>query len=106
MSVVGPRPLPASDVRDSKLAYLRVLSVTPGITGLWQVEGRRIPRPIAISHSMYLYRKLEHLAGYQDHPSHHGRGPGRNRNVDSESASKRMSLHLRLHGLVATTFYN
>ncbi len=43
MSVVGPRPLPASDVRDSKLAYLRVLSVTPGITGLWQVEGRQDP---------------------------------------------------------------
>ncbi len=43
MSVVGPRPLPACDVRDSKLAYLRVLSVTPGITGLWQVEGRQDP---------------------------------------------------------------
>jgi len=43
MSVVGPRPLPACDVRDSKLAYLRVLTVTPGITGLWQVEGRQDP---------------------------------------------------------------
>jgi exopolysaccharide biosynthesis polyprenyl glycosylphosphotransferase len=43
MSVVGPRPLPANDVRDSKLAYLRVLAVTPGITGLWQVQGRQDP---------------------------------------------------------------
>jgi len=43
MSVVGPRPLPAGDVRDSKLAYLRVLAVTPGVTGLWQVQGRHDP---------------------------------------------------------------
>jgi exopolysaccharide biosynthesis polyprenyl glycosylphosphotransferase len=43
MSIVGPRPLPARDVRDSKLAYLRVLAVTPGITGLWQVQGRQDP---------------------------------------------------------------
>jgi len=43
MSIVGPRPLPADDVRDSKLAYQRVLAVTPGITGLWQVQGREDP---------------------------------------------------------------
>jgi exopolysaccharide biosynthesis polyprenyl glycosylphosphotransferase len=43
MSVVGPRPLPVKDVRDSKLAYLRVLAVTPGVTGLWQVQGRHDP---------------------------------------------------------------
>ena len=43
MSVVGPRPLPAKDVRDSKLAYHRVLAVTPGVTGLWQVQGRQDP---------------------------------------------------------------
>ncbi|MGA3372600.1 MAG: sugar transferase [Terracidiphilus sp.] len=43
MSVVGPRPLPASDVRDSRLAYQRVLAVPPGITGLWQVQGRQDP---------------------------------------------------------------
>ena len=45
MSVVGPRPLPASDldVKVSKLAYLRVLAVTPGVTGLWQVQGRQDP---------------------------------------------------------------
>jgi exopolysaccharide biosynthesis polyprenyl glycosylphosphotransferase len=43
MSVVGPRPLPACDVRNSKLAYQRVLAVTPGVTGLWQVQGRQDP---------------------------------------------------------------
>jgi len=43
MSVVGPRPLPAKDVLDSKVAYHRVLAVTPGITGLWQVQGRQDP---------------------------------------------------------------
>jgi exopolysaccharide biosynthesis polyprenyl glycosylphosphotransferase len=43
MSVVGPRPLPAKDVRDSKLAYHRVLAVPPGVTGLWQVQGRQDP---------------------------------------------------------------
>ena len=43
MSVVGPRPLPAKDVLDSKLAYQRVFAVTPGITGLWQVQGRQDP---------------------------------------------------------------
>jgi lipopolysaccharide/colanic/teichoic acid biosynthesis glycosyltransferase len=43
MSVVGPRPLPAKDVKDSKLAYLRVLAVNPGVTGLWQVQGRQDP---------------------------------------------------------------
>jgi lipopolysaccharide/colanic/teichoic acid biosynthesis glycosyltransferase len=30
-------------VRDSKLAYQRVLAVTPGVTGLWQVQGRQDP---------------------------------------------------------------
>jgi exopolysaccharide biosynthesis polyprenyl glycosylphosphotransferase len=43
MSVVGPRPLPAGDVRDSKLSYLRVLTVPPGVTGLWQVQARQDP---------------------------------------------------------------
>jgi exopolysaccharide biosynthesis polyprenyl glycosylphosphotransferase len=43
MSVVGPRPLPACDVLGSKLAYQRVLAVTPGVTGLWQVQGRQDP---------------------------------------------------------------
>jgi exopolysaccharide biosynthesis polyprenyl glycosylphosphotransferase len=43
MSVVGPRPPLASEVREYKLGHLRRLSVTPGITGLWQVQARQDP---------------------------------------------------------------
>ena len=40
MSIVGPRPI----VKDEKKKYgknlKKVLSIKPGITGLWQVSGR------------------------------------------------------------------
>ena len=43
MSVVGPRPPLASEVRQYDIPHLRRLDVLPGITGLWQVEARQDP---------------------------------------------------------------
>uniref|UniRef100_E6QMK5 Putative Undecaprenyl-phosphate galactose phosphotransferase n=1 Tax=mine drainage metagenome TaxID=410659 RepID=E6QMK5_9ZZZZ len=43
MSVVGPRPPIASEVKQYQLSHLRRLDVTPGITGLWQVQARQDP---------------------------------------------------------------
>jgi len=43
MRVVGPRPPLASEVREYKLSHLRRLDVMPGVTGLWQVQGRQDP---------------------------------------------------------------
>ncbi len=43
MSIVGPRPPIASEVQEYKLSQLRRLDVTPGITGLWQVQARQDP---------------------------------------------------------------
>jgi exopolysaccharide biosynthesis polyprenyl glycosylphosphotransferase len=43
MSIVGPRPPLAAEVSKYDLNHLRRLIVTPGITGLWQVQGRQDP---------------------------------------------------------------
>jgi len=43
MSVVGPRPPLAEEVKEYELGHLRRLDVTPGITGLWQVQARQDP---------------------------------------------------------------
>ena len=41
MSLVGPRPPLPSEVEGYDLWHRRRLSMKPGITGLWQVRGRR-----------------------------------------------------------------
>ena len=43
MSVVGPRPPLAEEVKEYELSHLHRLDVTPGITGLWQVGARQDP---------------------------------------------------------------
>ena len=40
MSLVGPRPHPIDDVGRYKADAYRRLALKPGLTGLWQVEGR------------------------------------------------------------------
>lgn len=43
MSLVGPRPSLGSEVAQYAAEHLRRLDAVPGITGLWQVEGRQDP---------------------------------------------------------------
>ena len=43
MSIVGPRPPLASEVKEYKPSHLLRLDVMPGITGLWQVQARQDP---------------------------------------------------------------
>jgi lipopolysaccharide/colanic/teichoic acid biosynthesis glycosyltransferase len=40
MSLVGPRPVPTYEVEGYQSAHYERLAAPPGITGLWQVEGR------------------------------------------------------------------
>lgn len=40
MSLVGPRPQMPSEVADYEEWHMQRLAVTPGLTGLWQVNGR------------------------------------------------------------------
>jgi lipopolysaccharide/colanic/teichoic acid biosynthesis glycosyltransferase len=43
MSIVGPRPPLASELKEYEQIHLRRLDVIPGITGLWQVQARSDP---------------------------------------------------------------
>jgi len=40
MSLVGPRPMFRHEYQDFELWQMRKLSITPGLTCLWQVTGR------------------------------------------------------------------
>ena len=40
MSLVGPRPIVSAEVERYGAAFTTCFSVTPGVTGLWQVSGR------------------------------------------------------------------
>jgi len=56
MSLVGPRPPLAAEVKQYEIDHLRRLDVLPGITGLWQVEARTNP-----SFASYIALDLEYV---------------------------------------------
>jgi exopolysaccharide biosynthesis polyprenyl glycosylphosphotransferase len=56
MSLVGPRPPIAAEVRQYELDHLKRLDVLPGITGLWQVEARTNP-----SFASYIALDMEYV---------------------------------------------
>lgn len=56
MSLVGPRPPIAAEVRQYEIDHLKRLDVMPGITGLWQVEARTNP-----SFASYIALDMEYV---------------------------------------------
>ena len=56
MSLVGPRPPIAAEVKQYELDHLKRLDVLPGITGLWQVEARTNP-----SFASYIALDMEYV---------------------------------------------
>jgi lipopolysaccharide/colanic/teichoic acid biosynthesis glycosyltransferase len=57
MSLVGPRPLPVRDIeRIDAQWYKRRLSMKPGVTCLWQVNGRS-----DVSFSHWVQMDLEYI---------------------------------------------
>jgi lipopolysaccharide/colanic/teichoic acid biosynthesis glycosyltransferase len=54
MSVVGPRPLVPEELHKYGNSIDKVLTIRPGITGLWQVSGRNdIPYPQRVQMDVY-----------------------------------------------------
>ncbi|HEY9633795.1 MAG TPA: sugar transferase [Coleofasciculaceae cyanobacterium] len=54
MSVVGPRPLVPEELPKYGHHMDRILTIRPGITGLWQVSGRNdIPYPLRVQMDVY-----------------------------------------------------
>ncbi len=61
MSVVGPRPLVAEELPKYGCHINEILTIKPGITGLWQVSGRNdIPYPRRVQIDLY-YVKCRNL---------------------------------------------
>ncbi|MCB1180774.1 MAG: sugar transferase [Chlamydiia bacterium] len=60
LSVVGPRPYMESQKKDLEIYAYKILSVRPGITGLWQTSGRS---------SLSFKKRLELDAKYVDRRS-------------------------------------
>ncbi|MDZ8185855.1 MAG: sugar transferase [Nostoc sp. ChiSLP02] len=61
MSVVGPRPLVAEELPKYGYHIDEILTIRPGITGLWQVSGRNdIPYPRRVQIDLY-YVKCRNL---------------------------------------------
>lgn len=55
MSLVGPRPIVAAEVRRYGRHFVHYCSVRPGITGIWQISGRNdtsYRRRVAMDHLM------------------------------------------------------
>jgi lipopolysaccharide/colanic/teichoic acid biosynthesis glycosyltransferase len=65
MSVVGPRMIAPEEMGNYSQWNLNLLTVKPGITGLWQVSGRSDDIRRARAPDI-LYPKLEHMAGCPD----------------------------------------
>jgi exopolysaccharide production protein ExoY len=40
MSLVGPRPIPATEIKRYGRRFAKYVAARPGLTGLWQVSGR------------------------------------------------------------------
>jgi Undecaprenyl-phosphate galactose phosphotransferase WbaP len=54
MSVVGPRPLVPEELPKYGHHMEKILTIRPGITGLWQVSGRNdIPYPLRVQMDVY-----------------------------------------------------
>jgi lipopolysaccharide/colanic/teichoic acid biosynthesis glycosyltransferase len=54
MSVVGPRPLVPEELHKYGNRIDRILTIRPGLTGLWQVSGRNdIPYPLRVQMDVY-----------------------------------------------------
>lgn len=57
MSLVGPRPLVPDELQKYGREINQVLSIKPGLTGLWQVSGRNdIPYPERVQIDVYYVR--------------------------------------------------